>query len=59
MMSFEEFIEAVRENILSYLPEEFGGADVMIRKVIKNNDYPLTGLTVQQSQFGNTSPIYK
>lgn len=51
MMSFEEFIEAVKENILSYLPEEFGGADVMIRKVIKNNDYPLTGLTVHQSQF--------
>lgn len=57
MMSFEKFIEVVRENILSYLPEEFGGADVMIRKVIKNNDYPLTGLTVHQSQFGNTSPI--
>lgn len=56
MMSFEEFIEAVKENILSYLPEEFGGADVMIRKVIKNNDYPLTGLTVHQSQFGNTAP---
>ena len=56
MMSFEEFVEAVKENILSYLPEEFGGADVMIQNVVKNNDYPLTGLNVFQSQFGNAAP---
>ena len=46
MMKFEEFKEAVKENILGCMPEDFEGATVTIKEVVKTNDVKLSGLTV-------------
>lgn len=37
-MTYEKFMEQVKEQILSFLPEEYADADVMIQEVTKNND---------------------
>lgn len=37
-MTYEKFMEQVKEQILSFLPEEYANADVTIQEAIKNND---------------------
>lgn len=47
MMSFEEFSKNVAENIKMYLPNEYAGAEVELKNVIKNNDVELTGISIR------------
>ena len=37
-MTYEKFMEQVKEQILSFLPEEYANADVTIQEVSKNNN---------------------
>ena len=37
-MTYEKFMEQVKEQILSFLPEGYANADVTIQEVSKNNN---------------------
>lgn len=41
-----EFYSKIQENIKDYLPEEYAGADVRVRDVLKNNDTVMNALTL-------------
>lgn len=45
-MTFEEFLEQVKGQILDYLPKEYAGAEVTAQEVIKNNDQKLNALCI-------------
>lgn len=47
-MSYEEFVGQIRERILSFLPEEYGDADVTVEEMIKNNDQKLQALHIKR-----------
>ena len=57
-MTFEDFIEQVTEQILSYLPEEYEGADVMVQEVTKNNDQKLLALCIKRPEDRIVPNIY-
>lgn len=57
-MTFEEFREQVRGQILSYLPEEYAEADVMLREVTKNNDQKLYALCIKRPEDRAVPSIY-
>ena len=48
-MSLQEFSGYVAENIRNYMPPEYGGADVTVRKVYKDNDTELVAVDVKRS----------
>ncbi len=43
-MTFEQFTDAVVNNIKDNLPEGFADAAVELQTVTKNNDHKLTGI---------------
>ena len=47
-MTFVEFLEQVKGQILDYLPEEYAGAEVTVQEVIKNNDQKLNALCIKR-----------
>jgi hypothetical protein len=53
-MNFKEYAEAVRENILDYLPQEYQDTEVHINKVNKNNGLELTAISLRGKE--NISP---
>ena len=57
-MSFEEFTDLVRDNILNCLPERFKDAEVKLQTVTKNNNLKLTGLTVLLPERNMAPTIY-
>jgi hypothetical protein len=46
-MKFREYVEAVKANILDYLPQEYQDAEVLINKVNKNNGLELTAISLR------------
>lgn len=57
MVSYNEFKELIKDNILDYLPEEYADANVSVRDIVKNNE-TLSGLIVQKSGETVTPTIY-
>ena len=45
-MNYNEFIERVKAEIISYLPEEYENASVNVSSVLKNNNVKLDALTI-------------
>lgn len=46
-MTFEKFVENMRNNIKNYLPEDYQDAEILIRKV-QNINRTYTGLNVHK-----------
>lgn len=57
-MGFDEFKDAVVEEIKEWLPEQFENAHVSLQAVMKNNDLRLTGLTIQRMGSSVAPTIY-
>lgn len=57
-MEFEEFANAVVENISERLPESFQTAKISLQMVMKNNDLRLTGLTIRRDGSNIAPTIY-
>ncbi len=56
-IDLSDFVDYVRDNIRSYLPDAYQNATVEIHNVIKTNDVKLHGLTVRrQDQQGAPAP---
>lgn len=53
-MTFEEFVEEIKNHIIGYMPDDYQECEVILQKVPKNNQI-LTGLTVK-SPFSNIAP---
>lgn len=53
-MKFNEYVEAVKANILDYLPQEYQDAEIHINKVNKNNGLELTAISLRGKD--NISP---
>ena len=58
MMNFEEFKGYIQDNILKYLPERYQDADIVINRVVKNNDTVLDGMNIFSGHSGVTPTIY-
>ncbi len=56
MMSFEEFKDYIKDNILEYLPKQYEDAKVTINQMVKNNDMVLDGVQIL-SEDSNIAPI--
>ncbi len=52
MISYPLFLEYVKDNILSYMPEEYGGSQVEIVRAVKENDQVYEGITMIRSAAG-------
>lgn len=48
MLTFEEFQQYVRENIIEYMPVAYKNAKVFVDNTVKNNGLELVGLCVQK-----------
>lgn len=57
-MNFDEFKQAIVDNIKDYLPAKFEESDVEVRQVLKNNDTVLDGLTIQDPDTNVAPTIY-
>lgn len=57
-MTYEEFMEHVKEQILSFLPEEYAKADVTVQEVTKNNDHKLYALCIKRQEDRVVPNIY-
>lgn len=55
MLNYDEFKQAVADNIKDYLPEKYEDSHVEVKEVIKNNNIVLDGLVVA-SPDSNVSP---
>ena len=55
MLNYEEFKQAVADNIKEYLPAKYEESHVEVKEVIKNNNTVLDGLLVS-SPDSNVSP---
>ena len=58
-MSIQEFAGYVAENIRNYMPEEYGDADVTVRKVFKDNDTELMAVDVRRSGETMVPSVYQ
>ncbi len=56
--NYEEFKKVIANEIGSYLPEEFAGADIQVRDVVKNNGQQLSGLCVARKDSNISPNIY-
>lgn len=56
MLTYEEFKEAIRNEILDYMPAEYG--EVSIENVIKNNDSVNDGLLIKRANECISPTIY-
>lgn len=57
-ITFEEFKEEVRSNILQFMSDEFSGSEVSIQQFRKNNNHMLFGLSVRKPKTVITPVIY-
>ncbi len=57
-MRFEEFTQAVVDQIREYLPIGFANAAIELQTVVKNNDMKLTGLTIRSVDSNISPTIY-
>lgn len=58
MPSFEEFFEYVKNNIKTYMPEEYKGCNVEVARNIKENDIVLKGIQLKnESEETYAAPI--
>jgi len=57
-VTFEKFIEQVKEQILSYLPKEYAGADITVQEVTKNNDQKMSALHIKRQEDRVVPNIY-
>lgn len=46
-MTYEKFMELVKGQILSFLPEKYADAEVMMQEVIKNNDQKFQAMCIK------------
>lgn len=58
MLSYEEFMQEVADEILEYLPDEYLSSDVCIERVVKNNNSINEALIVRQKEMNITPTIY-
>lgn len=58
MMTFESFVEHVKNTVLDYLPDDFQNAEVRVEHVTKNNNLHLTGITILQPDVRVSPTIY-
>ncbi len=58
MMNYEEFKQAVADQILDYLPEEYANATVTLQSVVKNNGTNLTGVIVKKPEDNCSPNVY-
>ncbi len=58
MLSFREFQEYCKENIVEYLPEEFKGSRIDQGEMVKNNDLKIPYLTVWKNGCKVAPTIY-
>lgn len=49
-MTYEKFMKHVKEQILSFLPEEYANADVTIQEVTKNNDQKFYAMCIRRPE---------
>lgn len=57
-MTYEKFIQLVKEQILSFLPEEYANAEVIIQEVTKNNDQKFQAVCMKRPEDGIVPTIY-
>lgn len=57
-MNFEEFKQAVVDNIKDFLPEKYEDANVELKQVLKNNDTMLDAVTIQDPDSNVSPTIY-
>lgn len=57
-MDYQEFLEAIQERILEFFPKEYEQAQVLIHKVMKNNDTALDAVIIRNEQDMVTPQIY-
>ena len=57
-MNFDEFKQAIVDNIKDYLPAKFEESDVEVRQVLKNNDTALDGLIIHDPDTNVAPTIY-
>ena len=58
MMTYKDFLDYVKENILSCMPPEYSHAEVDIFKVTKDNNLVLDGMTIRKDANGPSPIIY-
>lgn len=58
MLTYEEFKDAIIDEILTFLPEEYSDCTVSIRQTIKNNGARLDGLLIRSDMFNVSPNIY-
>ena len=57
-MTYEKFMEQVKEQILSYLPEEYANADVTIEEVSKNNNQKFHAICMKRPEDRIVPNVY-
>lgn len=57
-LSYQDFLNYVKENIKSQLPEEYEKYSVDIKSVVKNNGLALDGLLIHSEEEGVSPTIY-
>ena len=57
MLSFEDFQEHLKNNILDFLPNNYAGSVVELHEVVKNNE-TFTGLIVRREEVNISPTIY-
>ena len=58
MISFDEFKNAVVDEIKKYLPESYRDAEISLKEIVKPNDIRLTGLLVLKDESGAAPMVY-
>ena len=49
-MTYEKFMEQIKEQIRSFLPEEYANADVTIQEVSKNNNQKFHAICIKRPE---------
>lgn len=57
-MTYEKFMEQVKEQILSFLPEEYANAEVTIQEVTKNNDQKIHAICIKRPEDRIVPNVY-
>lgn len=57
-MTYKKFMEQIKEQILSFLPEEYADAEVVIEEVTKNNDQKFQAVCIKHPADKVVPAIY-
>lgn len=57
-MTFDKFMEQVKEQILDYMPDDYAGAEVTVREVVKANDLKLHAVQIRRKEECTIPSIY-